>query len=425
MKKLLNVIFFLIINFTLFSEYNFPYKNPNIATIFGSSTLLTKGIPENIPIWEYIINLPGSKNIPEEFWYNDGFKFSLVPQKKKAPLIFLLAGTGAAHNSTRNKLFQRIFYEAGYNVISISSPMHSNFILNGSKNRMPGIIYNDSMDVYNIMKETYNHVKNKIQATEFYVVGYSLGATEAGMVSYIDENEKYFNFKRIYMVNPAVDAYKSAVKLDNFLNFPPDERAEKIASLLEHILNQIVKETNPHNPAIDMDTIYRLFTQTNMTEKEMQEVIGTAFRLTAIDLNYITDTLTGRKVYHTAPATKFSPMFPAFEKVNFASFEDYVDKIAFPYYKNLYNNNLTLEQLLQKSRLQYINDYLKNSNKIAVVTNADELILDKDDLKYLKNTFGNRIIIYPYGGHCGNMFFSPNIKTMLHFLKEGELKYEE
>ena len=206
---------------------------------------------------------------------------------------------------------------------------------------MPGIIYNDSMDVYNIMKETYNHVKNKIQATEFYVVGYSLGATEAGMVSYIDENEKYFNFKRIYMVNPAVDAYKSAVKLDNFLNFPPDERAEKIASLLEHILNQIVKETNPHNPAIDMDTIYRLFTQTNMTEKEMQEVIGTAFRLTAIDLNYITDTLTGRKVYHTAPATKFSPMFPAFEKVNFASFEDYVDKIAFPYYKNLYNNNLT------------------------------------------------------------------------------------
>ena len=117
-------------------------------------------------------------------------------------------------------------------------------------------------------------------------------------------------------------------------------------------------------------------------------------------------------------------MFDRFEKVNFASFDDYVNKIAFPYFKEKENGKLTMDQLLEKAKLQYIDNYLKNSSKIAVVTNQDELILDEEDLDYLKNTFKNRIIIYPYGGHCGNMFYTPNVKTMLHFLKEGELTNE-
>lgn len=88
-----------------------------------------------------------------KFWYNEGFKFSLVSQNKKAPLVFLLAGTGSAHNSIRMEYFQRIFYDAGYHVVSISSPMNSNFVINASTSKMPGMIVEDSEDIYKVMKE--------------------------------------------------------------------------------------------------------------------------------------------------------------------------------------------------------------------------------------------------------------------------------
>ena len=83
-----------------------------------------------------------------------------------------------------------------------------------------------------------------------------------------------------------------------------------------------------------------------------------------------------------------------------------------------------LKNFLKKANLSYIEDYLKNSSKVMAVTNADELILDSEDLEFLKMTFGKRLIIYPYGGHCGNMFFTPNIKVMLEFLEKGEIEYE-
>ncbi|MDO4589471.1 MAG: serine/threonine protein kinase, partial [Fusobacterium sp.] len=68
---------------------------------------------------------------------------------------------------------------------------------------------------------------------------------------------------------------------------------------------------------------------------------------------------------------------------------------------------------------------LKTSDKIVAVTNRDELILNDDDFKFLKETFKDRLIIYPYGGHCGNMFYSENVDVMLKYLKEGVFKYEE
>lgn len=424
MKQLLLGIFMFTTSILTFGEYNYPFHNPNIATIFGSSTLMSEGVSETIPIKEYKIKLPWSKPVIENFWYNEGFKFSLVPQKQKAPLVFLLAGTGSAHNSIRMNIFQRILFDAGYHVISISSPMNSNFLINASKSQMPGVIFEDSKDIYDVMKETYRKVKNSIEVSDFYVVGYSLGATEAGMVSYIDEQEKSFNFKRIFMINPAVNAYTSALKLDNYLDFPENERAQKIQQMIEKVIAMITSNPNPEYTALNAENIYKLFSQKQMSDSDMKKLIGMAFRLTAIDLNYIADVLGDRKVYSTQIPKKFTPMFETFKKVNFATFGEYIDRLAFPYYKEKLGPDTKLEDVLEKSKLEYIQEYLKTASKIAVVTNADELILNEADFNFLKSTFGERIIIYPFGGHCGNMFFSTNIDIMLKFLKEGELKHE-
>ena len=54
----------------------------------------------------------------------------------------------------------------------------------------------------------------------------------------------------------------------------------------------------------------------------------------------------------------------------------------------------------------------------------DELILNENDMSFLKDVFKDRLVVYPKGGHCGNMFYKENVDVMLKFVNEGVLKYE-
>lgn len=423
MKKIIGVLMILIFSIS-YGKYEYPFQNPYMATILGSSALMINGVSESVPTKIYKVKLPGSIKTPENLWYNDKFEFSLVPQKQKAPLIFLLAGTGSDYHAARMVFFQRIFYDAGYSVISITSPMHSNFIINASSNRMPGMIMDDGKDIYNVMKETYKIVKDKINVSDFYVVGYSLGATESAIVSYIDETEKAFNFKRVFMINPAVDIYESAVKLDKALDIPTEGKVENLEQLINKVFNKLSDSVKNGYTEITEELIYSMFAKDQMSDEEMGELIGLVFRLTAIDINYVTDLINNRKVYVDKPVGKFTNMFPYFEKINFAGFEDYMYRLAYPYFNEKMGGNVSINDLLQHTKLQQIQDYLKNADKIAVVTNKDEIILGEKDFEFLENTFKERLITYPYGGHCGNMYYKTNVDVMLKFLKEGVLDYE-
>lgn len=417
MKKLISILFLLysIVNFAK-QSYPFPFQNPYTATIIGSSIMFDKNIDTNIPIREYKIEINSKeKSKYENFKYDYGFKFSLVKQKKKAPLIFMIAGTGSSHNSLRMKYFQSIFYKYGYNVISISSIFNPNFIINASKEQVPGLIYSDSKDTYEAMKIAYNRVIDEIDVSDIYLAGYSLGGTEAGIIGNLDKNEKYFNFKRILMINPAVDIYKSAKKLDSFFNY--DDNNKKIIELYKNIAATLQKETIPEYTKLTEENIFKVFTNKNISDEEKMNIIGLAFRLSSIDLHYTVDILKETNIYSNSKSY-YKSKFDDFNQINFATFDDYIFKILYPHFKK---KNESFEILLAKTKLSNIEEYLKNNNNIAVFTNRDELILDTEDINFLKNTFKKRCIIYPYGGHCGNMFFPTNIDKMIKFLKEGEL----
>ena len=426
MKKLLNkVVLFLILSLTAFS-YNFPIDDPYSATIIGSATMMTPGVSENIPLKVYEIQIKDKKDIPDVFWYASKFKFSFSKQKnKKAPLIFVLAGTGSDYNATRVKFMQRIFHDAGYHTIAISSQMSQQFMISASTNVMPGMLINDNEDIYKAMKLAYNKIKDQVEVTDFYIMGYSLGGTNAAVLSYIDEKEKVFNFKRVFMVNPPVELYDSAVKLDKYLDDYTGGKTAGIEKLLNTTLAKVEGGLTSEYANIGADTIYNIVKGDILSDAEKKAYIGLAFRLTSNDLNFISDFMNKTHVYTKNPdkVNKYTNMKEYFKAVNFATFEDYVNKVGFPYYKK-YNNNFTIEDLKKEASLRVIEDYLRTSSKIAAVTNSDELILNEKDISYLKDVFKDRLIIYPKGGHCGNMFYKENVDVMLKFVNEGVLKYE-
>ena len=426
MKKLLSkVVLFLILSLTAFS-YNFPIDDPYSATIIGSASMMTEGVSENIPLKVYEIQIKDKKDIPDLFWYASKFKFSFSKQKnKKAPLIFVLAGTGSDYSTTRVKFMQRIFHDAGYHTIAISSQMSQQFMISASSNSVPGLLLEDNKDIYKAMKLAYNKIKDQVEVTDFYIMGYSLGGANAAVLSYIDEKEKAFNFKRVFMVNPPVNLYDSAVKLDKYLDDYTGGKSAGIEKLLNTTLAKVKSGLTSEYANIGADTIYNIVKGDILSDAEKKAYIGLAFRLASTDLNFISDFITKSHIYTKNPekVNKFTNMKEYFKAVNFATFEDYVNKIGFPYYKK-YDKDLTIEDLKREASLKVIEDYLRTSSKIAAVTNADELILNDKDFVFLKDVFKDRLVIYPKGGHCGNMFYKENVDVMLKFINEGVLKYE-
>jgi len=87
-----------------------------------------------------------------------------------------------------------------------------------------------------------------------------------------------------------------------------------------------------------------------------------------------------------------------------------------PFYESK-QPGLTEQDLIKASGLSSIEAYLKQADKIGVVTNQDEIILAPGELDYLRWLFGQRLRVYPRGGHLGNMSYRENVAHMLRFFK--------
>ncbi|MCS5421565.1 MULTISPECIES: serine/threonine protein kinase [Psychrilyobacter] len=418
MKKI--ILIYLMISLWGYG-YDYPHKDPYLATVLATPT---KDMAEfkDTNFKEIRLDLKGD-SAPPNLWYLDGFRFGLMAQDHEAPLTFLLAGTGSKYNSYKMLTMSRILYQNGFSVIMLPTSFDYNFIISASKTHAPGFLKRDSNEIYDIMKLALDKVKEKIQYKETYVTGFSLGGTTALVVGEIDSRKKHFDFKRIAAVNPTVNLYESAKILDDMLD-DNIKSEEELDQLLQKIILGIMKYGQVNGSTkIDEAAIYSLFKHLNMEEKELKILIGAAFRFIAIDVNYISDVMTKSGVY-TDPnkkITKFQSMSEYYSAINYSNFQNYIERIGFKTYKKL-DKTLTMEKMIENSSLKTIENYLKEAENIGVFTNEDELILTPDNLKYLKETMGSRIKIYPHGGHCGNMFYEDNIASMVHYLKRGELR---
>ena len=80
-------------------NYQYPINDKYDATVIGTPPEFSPKLPEKIPSKVYTIK--SITTLPELFWYDDGLQFSTALQDHNAPLVFNIAGTGAAYNSAK------------------------------------------------------------------------------------------------------------------------------------------------------------------------------------------------------------------------------------------------------------------------------------------------------------------------------------
>jgi len=406
-------------NFVPADKYGYPMLDGMAATVISTPeelrpNLKIKGRPFRLKGLDVFPDRP----TPKYTWYLNKMRYLVFPQKGPAPLIFLIAGTGSSYHGPHMSTLYQAFYLAGFHVVGMPSPTSFQFQVSASTTQVPGLLDDDSRDLYRAMTMAWEQqLSKKLEVTDFYVTGYSLGGAQTGYLAMLDEQEKVFNFKKALMINPPVSLYDSAARLDGYLRDSITTPTEFTAfwDRLMTVMGEEYAETQ--GPVhLGPDFLYKVYRERRPDDKKLAELIGLAFAITAQSLVTTGDALSesGYIVPVGTTASSAADVDPYFILSGRTPFIKYFSDLLVPYYQRS-NPSITADQLKQRASLHSLEEYLRTTDKVGLSHNADDIIMDTAEIEWLADVFGDRATIWPRGGHCGNMAYRDNVEHMLAF----------
>jgi len=399
---------------TTVENYGYPLTDRFVATVVGTPEGLEPKLPtvQQIDFTKQWINVFPERKLPDLIWYGQEMIYSVALQDHPAPLIFLIAGTGAAHNGAKNVNMARAFHQAGFHILPISSPTYPNFVTSASTTGVVGHAQRDAEDLYRVMEMIWAELDEKIDATSFNLTGYSLGAFNSAFLAKLDEDRKSFNFRKVLLINPPVSLYNSISLLDRMTQNIPggEDNFDQFFDQLVQAFGKVYKQEDD----IGGDFLYTAYKAMDLKDEELAALIGVSFRMSSTSLVFTSDVMTdfgfvkprGLELDRYANLTVYNQVLSRL------GFTDYYHNFFYPYYKKDYPD-MSRDEFISAVSLTTIADYLRESEKITVMHNQDDIILEPGEIEFFNEVFGDRATIYPYGGHCGNMNYTENVAHML------------
>ena len=393
-------------------NYGYPITDRFAATVVGTPEGYEADLPKRNPLEKRHIDIFPERSLPDLIWYGHNLIYSEALQDDPAPLIFLIAGTGAAHNGAKNVNMARAFYQAGFHVVSLSSPTFPNFVTSASTTGVDGHAQRDAADLYRVMERIWARLEKKIEVTSFNMTGYSLGGFNAAYVAKLDEERKSFNFRRVLLINPPVSIYNSISLLDRMTQNIPggEDNFARFFNRLVEGFSKIYKEEDN----IGGDFLYQAYKAMNLENEELAALIGVSFRVSSGSLVFTSDVMTdfGYVKPKGLELDRYADLKVYNQVVSRLGFTDYYHDFFYPFYKQDYPD-MSRDEFIAAISLTEIADYLRSSRKITVMHNQDDIILETGEIEFFNEVFGDRATIYPHGGHCGNINYRDNVAHML------------
>lgn len=395
-------------------------SNPYLATVAGAPAQLKAQVPPTIPLKVRRLPRYAGREIPDALHYGARLEYSYAKQNGPAPLIFVIAGTGVAHDSELSQFLMRAFYAAGFHVVGITSPTHPTFIIAASSTKVPGEQRHDAQDLYDAMQKIWAEIGPRMQVTSFYLTGYSIGGTNAAFVAMLDEERKAFDFTRVLLLDPCVDLYTTISKLDRFLENIPggvDNLDRALAKIVERV------GAMPSSATAIMfspDLAFAAIRRNPPTDEELIALIGVSFRLSASALIFTSDVMTNFGFIKPAniiltPNTTLDDYAQVALRVGLT---DYFHEYMWPYFdKAKTTTAATRTEFAALQSLKSIRPYLTSARKIGVVSNRDDVLLGPGEIDFLIDAFDARAKIFPTGGHLGNLEQRDVIAYMVDYFK--------
>jgi pimeloyl-ACP methyl ester carboxylesterase len=393
------------------TPYDYPFDNPWTATVLGTPEALRVPLAEN-PEFDYrTLTVFETREVPEGFWHNDRLHYSTLLQDHEAPLVFVIAGTGADDQSMHMRTLGQVLHGAGMHVVLLPSPTHANFIVNASTTRLPGYPESDAADLHSVMRLIDERLRRSVGISRYYLTGYSLGGWHAAYVAKLDDEQAGFGkqagfgFERVLLINPPLSVYRSVKEIDAMLVRGLPDGIYGLDGFLNRAVTRLV--AYPGTDLLDFqdpDLKIEAYQRLRPSEDQLATAIGLAFRLSAANLVFTSDVMT--KAGYIFPRNRpFMSSTPLSEYLTVAlrtSLLDYFDDMLANNYLDR-ESGRTRDDLLARTSLSTIGEWLSHEDRISLMTNRDDVILAPGDLDELLRLFGPRAHVFPNGGHMGNL----------------------
>lgn len=316
-------------------------------------------------------------------------------------LAFLVPGFGNHRLSDATLGEAEVIYEKGFSVVAVSSTTAPEFMIDTAASPYPGYTPADASDVQRALHAIDRDVARRWPERRFehrIVVGLSLGALQTLFLAAAaaDPAAPPDPFDLYVALDPAVSLEHAATTLDAYYNvplrFPREERQQRIDAILSKVLLLSESGLEP-----DMELPFRRW--------EAEFLIGLSFRLRLQSVILQSQDLHDAGILET-PRSRLRRA-SAFVEASEYSFREYLYAFALPWYASRLDgiglDEAGAQELLRRADLRAVEDGLRANPAVRVFTNADDFLLAPEDLSWLRDVLGERLIVFPEGGHLGNL----------------------
>lgn len=389
----------------------FPYEDPYYATItaailkadekdraftYEDFKLRGKGERDSVPFYGATRN-----KITVRLWR---------AEKKQAPVVVLVAGLGGSAASSYHNYLGYQLAKRGFHALVVPSPFHWSFALAASESGYPGITRDDARDLERLIHRALAEVPERagVRFGRAGLLGVSMGALEGAYLAERDAGAQ--RFSSILLVNPPVKPLASAARLTELRAAGDALDAAAKKSLREKIVffgYQAVVQTSIQDPAYFAHIPARLPT----TEAERRFLIGDSLQEFLASLVFTTQQVQDLGILPAPVATEDAD--PRLKAAEAYTFSDYMNKFLLPALSRQRGEELTYEKLAGDVDMPGVESHLRADTRVRLLHNADDFIVNGEELAWLAGIFGERMRLFPRGGHMGNLWFPENLDLIL------------
>lgn len=338
---------------------------------------------------------------------------NFYPQKKEAPLVVLIADMSGSPFSGYMMYMADIIHAAGFNVLTIPSPLFWNFVVSSSTTAMPGLTRDDAIDMYQALQKVLANVKSQhsYKFTKTSLVGFGFGGLLSGHIADLDQKQKAINFDQFVLINPVVNLNNAIFEIETRTAIALELGMPRVNAIKAKAFNLAFELLDEKNNALDPHYFANLEQKFPLSEKEYKFLSGALMRM------YIGDTIFASQLVNDlgilkTKITKFR-VNARHAEIEPYGLVGYIKTFFIPFHLKKYK----LLEILKYSNLNLVRKTLISNKNIFLFHNADDFLINTEQLDELKEIFEeDRRIIYPKGGHLGNLWFDKNKSDLLQIL---------
>jgi hypothetical protein len=289
-----------------------------------------------------------------------------------------------------------------------------NFALAASRSGAPGYTPEDARDLYDAMQKTLGVLRDRhdVKIVGINFMGLSLGALEGAYLSVIDAAEQRIGIQKYLLVNPPPDLSYALDKLSEWEGLRQtlgkehfDRIRAKALAIVERSSEK--KRGDPTAATMSVEELSRF------TRNDLQCLIAENVHTVLPELVYVTQAIRDQRVLTNE---KDQPR-RRLQEAKSVTLAEYTEKIGSPLWKaEAAEPDADVGSLSKQGSLAPILHQLRGNPRVRIMHNADDVLAERRAIEELKETLGDQMTLYPYGGHLGNLWFHTNREDMLRFL---------